>query len=308
MALSCGFYNSLNRDRLYDTRQFSRLFNALIKDGVFGHIGDHLAVTASEVPDMNVNVGIGLAWFNSTWNFNDAVLPVSVSESDLLLARIDALVLEIDETNAVRDNAIKFVKGTPSSDPQKPELTNTSEVHQYALCYVTVKAGATSISQADIENNIGLETCPYVTGILETADVTSLVAQWEAEFMAWFKEIEGQLGEDAAGNLQNQINNEVPHLYKGHFAVDGWGEGPEYTQTAELSSIDGAGFVTSSSIISSGPMYEQTDIQDTNNQLQKMLSSINLGVCKLGNNRMTVKMNSAPNCDIDVIWLIKRGS
>lgn len=306
MALSCGFYNSFNRDRLYDTRQFSRLFNALIKDGVFSHIGDHLAVTASEVPDMNVNVGIGLAWFNSTWSFNDAILPISVEEADLLLTRIDALVLEINEENSVRDNAIKFIKGTPSAQPKKPELTNTVEVHQYVLCYVTVKAGATSISQANIENNIGLETCPYVTGILETADITSLVAQWEAEFMAWFKEIEGQLGEDAAGNLQNQINNKVPYLYKATFRVDDWaGEGP-YTQTVNLTAVDG-GLIVNPNYTSVPAGIDNSLDEGTKIFLRSAAATIFEGARTLGNGTIFVSVNKKPEVDAEVYFWCKKG-
>lgn len=306
MALSCGFYNSSNKDRLYDTRQFSRLFNALIKDGVFSHIGDHLAVTASEVPDMNVNVGMGLAWFNSTWSFNDAVLPVGVEESDLLLTRIDALVLEINEENSVRDNAIKFIKGTPSAQPKKPELTNTVEVHQYALCYVTVKAGATSITQANIENNIGLETCPYVTGILETADITSLVAQWEAEFTAWFKEIEGQLGEDAAGNLQNQINNKVPYLYKATFRVDDWaGEGP-YTQTVNLTAVDG-GLIVNPNYTSVPAGIDNSLDEGTKIFLRSAAATIFKGARTLGNGTIFVSVNKKPTVDAEVYFWCKKG-
>lgn len=306
MALSCGFYNSSNRDRLYDTRQFSRLFNALIKDGVFMHIGDHLAVTASEVPDMNVNVGIGLAWFNSTWSFNDAPLPVSVEESDLLLTRIDALVLEIDESNAVRDNAIKFVKGTPSAQPKKPELTNTSEVHQYALCYVTVNAGVTSITQANIENNIGLETCPYVTGILDTIDASSLLAQWETQFNEWFKEIEGQLGEDAAGNLQNQINNKVPYLYKATFQVDDWtGEGP-YTQTVNLTAVDG-GLTVNSNYTSVPAGIDNSLDESVKTKLRVAASTIFSGKRTLSSGSISVSVNKKPAVDAEVYFWCKKG-
>lgn len=304
MALSCGFYNSSNRDRLYDTRQFSRLFNALIKDGVFMHIGDHLAVTASEIPDMNVNVGIGLAWFNGTWSFNDSILPVMVEESDLLLTRIDALVLEINETNSVRDNAIKFVKGTPSAQPKKPELTNTVEIHQYALCYVTVNPGVTTISQSDIENNIGLETCPYVSGVLETIDASSLLAQWEAEFMEWFEKIEGQLGEDAAGNLQNQINRYVPYLYKATFLVDNWdGEGP-YTQTVSLVSIDG-GMTVNSNYISVPAGIDNSLDENVKIKLRSNANLIFKGDRTLGNGTISISVKYKPSIDAEVYFWCK---
>lgn len=183
MSLSFGFYNSSGGDRRYDARQISQLFNALIKDGVFMHIGSHFAVT--EGSGMSVNVGTGYAWFNSTWTLNDAPLPITAEQSDLLLTRIDALVLEVNETVNSRTNSIKFVKGTPSANPQKPSLTNTNDVHQYALAYITIAPGTEAITQANIENNVGKEGCAFVTGILETVDISSLIAQWEAQWNEW---------------------------------------------------------------------------------------------------------------------------
>ena len=41
MALTYGFYNSLNGDRKYNAMDISRLFDGLIKDGVFMSIGSH---------------------------------------------------------------------------------------------------------------------------------------------------------------------------------------------------------------------------------------------------------------------------
>ena len=41
MALTYGFYNSLNGDRKYNAMDISRLFDGLIKDGVFMSIGFH---------------------------------------------------------------------------------------------------------------------------------------------------------------------------------------------------------------------------------------------------------------------------
>lgn len=307
MALSCGFYNSSNRDRLYDARQISRLFNALIKDGVFMHVGDHLSVTASDVPDMNVNVGIGLAWFNGTWSFNDAILPVAVEESDLLLTRIDALVLEINESKSVRDNSIKFVKGTPSAQPKKPDLTDNTEIHQYALCFVTVNPGVTSITQANIENNIGLETCPYVSGVLETIDASSLLAQWEDEFMEWFQEIEGQLSSDAAGNLQNQINTKIPYLYKATFLVDNWQKsGSNYMQTVYLTPVDG-GLTVNSNYISIPAGIDNSLEESIKNEIRSVASSIFKAERTLGYGTVSVSITKKPTHDAEVYFWCKKG-
>lgn len=79
---------------------------------------------------------------------------------------------------------------------------------------------------------VGTSSCPYVTGILQVVNIDNVVAQWEsqwnqwfttktesgtsqmeqwwadkqAEFNSWFDNVKNQLSEDAAGNLQLQIN------------------------------------------------------------------------------------------------------
>lgn len=183
MSITCGFYNSVNHDRRYNATQMSSIFNGIINDGVFMNIGNQMMVSANE--GMIVNVGIGRAWFDGTWTVNDALYPLTVSDAHSVLDRIDAVVLEVNMSEKVRDNTIKMVVGTPSSTPIKPELTNTEFVHQHALAYISVAGGTTTITQANITNNVGTDECPFVTGILETISATELIKQWEAEFSEW---------------------------------------------------------------------------------------------------------------------------
>lgn len=178
MALTSGFYNSVNHDRKYDAGDISQLFDGLIKDGVFASIGTCFMVT--EGSGLNVNVGVGRAWFNHTWTYNDAILPVTAPQSDLLLGRIDTLVLEVNSEDSVRANSIKFVSGEPASDPEKPELTNTDNVHQYPLCHITRTANNDTITQADIENMVGTDDCPFVTGVLEVVTIEEILPHWSS--------------------------------------------------------------------------------------------------------------------------------
>lgn len=214
MSVTYGFYNSLNGDRKYDTVQLSRLFDGLIIDGIFASIGTCFMVKADT--GLTVNIGIGKAWFNQTWTLNDTILPMEAPISALLLDRIDALVIEVDASEAIRANSIKFVQGTASSSPINPTLASETNKHQYPLCYIYRSAGSTEITQADITNMVGSEATPFVTGILQTINLSELLGQWEdqleqfvaseqADFLTWFDQMRGQLSTDAAGRLQNQI-------------------------------------------------------------------------------------------------------
>lgn len=204
MAVTYGFYNSLNKDRVYNAEQMSSIFNGIITDGVFASIGGSLMPIVGT--GMQVVVKTGKCWFNSTWTLNDALLPLDIPAADVSLTRIDAVVVEINSSINTRANVIKVITGTPSANPAKPALANTETLHQYALGYVTVSAGATSITADKIEVNVGKTTCPFITSVLQQTDITALFNQWDAEFNTWFANVQAQLSGNVAANLQRQID------------------------------------------------------------------------------------------------------
>lgn len=216
MSVSSGFFNSLNGDRKYNAAQVSAIFDGLIIDGVFASIGTAFAVKAAG--GLTVNVGIGKAWFDHTWTVNDSILPMTAPEAEVLLDRIDAVVLEVNGMESVRNNTIKFVKGNPSSAPSRPTLTNEGNVHQYPLCYIYRKYGTAVINQADITPMVGTESTPFVTGILQTISLDELLGKWqdeldrftdarsqevddwiaqeESDFTAWFNKMKADLQQE----------------------------------------------------------------------------------------------------------------
>lgn len=218
MSLTYGFYNSVDHDRVYDATQFGSIFDGVINDGVFQNIGDLFVVSPHE--GMKVFVGTGRAWFNGTWTLNDSNIELTVTESHPIYTRIDAIVLEVNANSDVRENTIKIVEGTPASSAERPTLIDDEFQHQHPLAYITVQPNASAITDVDIENVVGLEEegCPFVTGILEVNSVDYLYSRWQtefnswssemqADFIDWFNHMKGQLDEDAAGHLQNEIDN-----------------------------------------------------------------------------------------------------
>ena len=216
MSVSSGFFNSLNGDRKYNAAQMSSIFDGLIIDGVFASIGTAFAVKAAG--GLTVNVGVGKAWFDHTWTVNDSILPMTAPEAEVLLDRIDAVVLEVNGMESIRENTIKFVKGNPSSAPSRPILTNEGNVHQYPLCYIYRKYGTAVINQADITPMVGTESTPFVTGILQTISLDELLGKWqdeldrftdarsqevddwiaqeESDFTAWFNKMKADLQQE----------------------------------------------------------------------------------------------------------------
>ena len=179
-------------------KNYSETMDGIIEDGVYASIGDCFVVSAR--PDgqspMSVVVGTGRAWFNHTWTLNDALLPLDVIQSEQVLDRIDAVILEVDANS--RTNSIKMRKGIASSKPEKPSLTPEDGKYFHPLAYIRVKANATKIEQSDIENAVGTSACPFVTGVLETVDIDTLLTQWKVEADQLIADIRHQ-AEQAAG-------------------------------------------------------------------------------------------------------------
>lgn len=203
MAVTSGFFNSLGGDRKYNAEQMSELFNGIINDGVFANIGTAFQVSATT--GKNITIGIGRAWFDGIWVNNDALLPMVANDSEVLLDRIDAVVIEINRDEAVREGRIVFVRGVASGNPSRPAMTHDDKVNQYPLAYIRRRSGDSNVIQADITNMIGTSECPYITGILETQNIDKIVAQWESQFNLWFDGLQDSLEGDVAANLASRI-------------------------------------------------------------------------------------------------------
>lgn len=221
MSVTSGFFNSKagEHDRVYDANQLSSIFDGIIKDGIYATIGGAFAVTPGG--GMSVNVASGRAWFDHTWTLNDSIKNVEVPGAPPYGSRIDAIVIEVNKSEDVRENSVKAVVGLVDVDaaaPVKPELINNEYVKQYPLCYISVTAGQTEITESDIENAIGTESTPFVTGIIETINIADLLVKFEGdaenqrtemrtEFDTWFAGVQDTLDHDTAGHLQNEIND-----------------------------------------------------------------------------------------------------
>lgn len=185
MALTYGFFNSKDGDRKYNAEQFGSIFDGVIEDGVYMQIGDRLMVKASG-SGFQVNIQTGRAWFNHTWTLNDSIYAINLPQPEVLLDKYVAVCLEVNSTNNVRRNSFVTVAGTPASNPQYPTLTNTNLVHQIPLAFCRVRAGSTSITQADITNTVGTSRCPFVTGAVQNMKIDDLIAQWESQYRQWY--------------------------------------------------------------------------------------------------------------------------
>ena len=199
MAIHSGFFNALESggvyDRGYDASDYSDNMGAIISSGVRRSGDDDLKVTAN---GLTLKVGIGRAWINGHWLNNDTVYTVATVTAPVGTSRIDGVFVRLDTNTSVRAVSIVYREGTYSAAPAP---VRTGGIYELMLAKITVAEGATNVTVKDMRPN--KTVCGWVTTPVGYDDYfTSL----DNEFDVWFDAMKGQLSEDAAGNLQNQIN------------------------------------------------------------------------------------------------------
>lgn len=221
MAVTSGFFNSINGDRRYDARQISRYLGSLISSGVLPDPSTNLQVMEGD--GMAVQVSPGKAFLDCYWMENDSMYTVILDDADMVLDRIDAVIMRLDENDDARSIDITVKKGMPSSTPQAPGMERGDKVKEYCLAAVTVRKmkedGTQAITQADItDTRADTDVCGWVTGLIDQVDTHTLFLQWQdayqrfyaessAEFDAWMEEMESQLGDSVVGALMTAIEN-----------------------------------------------------------------------------------------------------
>ena len=233
MAEHFSFFNSVNHDRKYKAEDWAQYFNSFLTNGVFPNPGTNLQVTATG-SDMRIIISVGKAWINGYLYYIDTPLYLTLTNADGATNRIDRIVVQFDTANRKITAVVK--QGAYATTPIALALERDADYYEIALADVAVNAGVTSITQSAItDQRMNTTLCGWVNSLIQ-ADTSTLFMQyqtwlneqiiahqsdaavWEAQmatdetafqqsFTSWFNLIRGQLSTDAAGNLQNQINN-----------------------------------------------------------------------------------------------------
>lgn len=193
MAISYGFFNSVNGDRLYNADDISNYFLKLISNGVFATPSNAMQVQA--VSGMSVNVSAGWGFINCKWLNNDAPYTLTLDAADIVLNRIDRIVMRLNADSSHRNMELAIIKGTPDATPTAPALTRvTGGVWELSLAQIYVGANVTEITQANItDERPDTSVCGYVTGLIDQIDTANLFAQYNAAFNEWFNDLQTTL-------------------------------------------------------------------------------------------------------------------
>lgn len=204
MAEHCGFFDSLllngEYDRTYSADDYCDNLATIIKTGVQYSPLDDLAVKPAG--GMALSVGIGRAWINGRYYYNDSVhtglvVPTAPTGSN---KRIDRVVVRMDKTIAVRNIYLDLKVGTAAASPVPPTLTRDDNIYEIALADIYIDAAQTALDVTDIvdqrenENVCGWAACvtPAIISLLKeykwrtelatpAQEVTFFIPQYEAD-------------------------------------------------------------------------------------------------------------------------------
>ena len=234
MAWTSGFFNSVNGDRLYNADQMSRIFEGLITDGVYESVANKLAVQPNS--GMTIQIATGRGWFGRHWVNNDSEYKLTVDQSDVILNRYVAVVIKVDDTDAVRD-AVPYLKYSDyATTPVKPTMTRTETVKEYCLAYIYIKAGATAITASDIEDTRqDTNLCGWVTGLIDQITPDTLYTQFTALFNDWFSGLQDLIDE----NTETMLVNALPVSVAVTLSSNSWTlDGGLYKQSVTVTNMN----------------------------------------------------------------------
>lgn len=195
MAQRSGFFNALKTatgyDLKYNARDYSDNLAAIISDGVRRSKDNELRVTASG--GMGLTISVGRAWIKGCWYVNDAIFTsFSVPTAPVGdRARIDRIVLRLNENIEARKIELVYLTGTTATAPEAPALTRSGGVYDLALADIYVGAAVTEINQSNItDQRPNKDLCGWITAPIGYED---FFENLDAEFMEWWQEKKDKL-------------------------------------------------------------------------------------------------------------------
>ena len=204
-------------DRAVTSEQLREYIKGVITNGVLPNPSNNLQVIAG-TNGMTVLVNAGFCVIEGGLAIEPNTRTLEVTSADSTYDRIDTVVARWDSNDATRRVDLHIVKGVPASHPVRPTLTRNESIYELGLADVFVTKGIVTITNEKItDTRMESARCGICSSISEW-DTTTIYQQVQADlkqfksseqtaFMEWFDQMKDQLTEDAAGHLQEEVDD-----------------------------------------------------------------------------------------------------
>ena len=131
-----------------------------------------------------IAVAPGLAWINyddfkGVSACSREAVNLTVPDADSTLSRIDRVVLQFD--TAANLTAVKLKTGTPAAAPEPPAILQNHNQYELGLCTVSVPAGSSVVTAADItDTRADEDVCGVMRDGVTGIPTETLLAQYTA--------------------------------------------------------------------------------------------------------------------------------
>ena len=171
--------------------------------GVFG--AENNLATQVVSNSMSVEISDGVGWLSNAngdgivfWNDSEqsggSKLTLTHDVADGALDRIDRIVVTWETTNYVALPTISILKGSASSTPIAPTLTNNTTQRQISIARVKIPAGTVSLSPTMLtDERLDPSVCGIVTETIKI-DTSTMQSQFEALLEAIQNELANIIG------------------------------------------------------------------------------------------------------------------
>lgn len=181
IELASGFFNAIMQngvpDRTYNCDDLNEFLKGLVSEnGIYAEVSSACQVVASSGMNVVVKTGKGQIGFN--WFEIESDTTLKIANSDVVLNRIDRVVIQRSLTN--RNTVIYIKQGTLASNPTPPALTRNESVYEIALADILVSKNISAITTALItDQRSNNNVCGWIVGLIEQFDTTTLFNQYE---------------------------------------------------------------------------------------------------------------------------------
>ena len=140
-----------------------------------------------------ITVAPGLAWvnyddFKGVSACSREAVALTIPDADSTLSRIDRVVLQFD--TAANLTAVKLKPGTPAAAPEPPAILQNHNQYELGLCTVSVPAGSSVVTAADITDTRADED---VCGVMRDGVKGIPTAQLQAQALAMLTQLSTEL-------------------------------------------------------------------------------------------------------------------
>lgn len=204
-------------DRAVTSEPLREYIKGVITNGVLPNPSTNLQVSAG-TNGMTVVVQAGFCVIEGGLAIEPNTRTLEVTAADSTYDRIDTVVARWDANDASRKVDLHIRAGVPASSPVRPTLTREGSIYELGLADVFVTKNVATITNEKItDTRYESGRCGICSSISKwdtttiyqqvQADLAGFKTNEQAEFLAWFDHMKDQLSKDAAGHLQEEVDD-----------------------------------------------------------------------------------------------------